>query len=88
MPKCNSIKLLCNFIEIAFRHGCSFVHLLHIFRMTFLNNNYEDLGLTLVRINPKKIKEPNVLRDLVPFLLSKKHEKCPRRSFTFSKVAG
>ena len=27
-----SIKLLCNFIEITLRHGCSPVNLLHIFR--------------------------------------------------------
>ena len=30
-----SIKLLCNFIEIAFRHGCSPVNLLHIFGTPF-----------------------------------------------------
>ena len=33
-----SIKLLCNFIETAFRHGCSLVNLLHIFRTPFLKN--------------------------------------------------
>ena len=32
----NSIKLLCNIIEIALRHGCSPVNLLHIFRNLFL----------------------------------------------------
>ena len=31
-----SIKLLCNFIEIALRHGCSSVNLMHIFRIPFL----------------------------------------------------
>ena len=35
-----SIKLLCNFIEIALRHGCSSVNLLHIFRAPFLKNTY------------------------------------------------
>ena len=30
-----SIKLLCNFIEIALRHGCSPVNLLPIFKNTF-----------------------------------------------------
>ena len=30
-----SIKLLCNFIEIIFRQGCSPVTLLHIFRTSF-----------------------------------------------------
>ena len=33
-----SIKLLCNFIEITLRHGCSPVNLLHIFRTSFLKN--------------------------------------------------
>ena len=31
-----SIKLLCNFIEIALRHGCSPANLLHIYRTPFL----------------------------------------------------
>ena len=33
-----SIKLLCNSIEIALRHGHSPVNLLHIFRTPFLDN--------------------------------------------------
>ena len=33
-----SIKLLCNFTEIALRHGCSPVNLLHIFRTSFPKN--------------------------------------------------
>ena len=33
-----SMKLLCNFIEVALRHGCSPVNLLHIFRTAFLKN--------------------------------------------------
>ena len=33
-----SIKLLCNFIEITLRHGCSPVSLLHIFRTLFPKN--------------------------------------------------
>ena len=33
-----SIKLLCNFIGIAFRHGCPPVNLLHIFRIPFPTN--------------------------------------------------
>ena len=40
MPKCDfkkvaSVKLLCNFIGITLRHGCSSVNLLHIFRTPF-----------------------------------------------------
>ena len=33
-----SIKLLCNFIEIALQHGCSPVNLLHICRTPFPKN--------------------------------------------------
>ena len=33
-----SIKLICNFIEITLRHGCSPVSLLHIFRTSFPEN--------------------------------------------------
>ena len=33
-----AIKLLCNFIEITLRHGCSPVNLLHVFRAPFLKN--------------------------------------------------
>ena len=34
-----SITLSCNFIEITFRHGCSIINLLHIFRTPFPWNN-------------------------------------------------
>ena len=36
-----NLKLLCNFIEIAFRHGCSPVNLLRIFRRPFPNTSEE-----------------------------------------------
>ena len=39
------IKLLCNFIEMEFRHGCSAVNLWHIFRTPFHKNTYEELLL-------------------------------------------
>ena len=32
------LNLLCNFIEITLRHGCSPVNLLHIFRTSFTKN--------------------------------------------------
>ena len=38
MPSAISIKLLCNFIKIALRHGCSPVNLLHIFRTPIPRN--------------------------------------------------
>ena len=43
MPKCDS-----DFIEIALRHGCSLVNLLHIFRTDFLRNTSGGLLLTFV----------------------------------------
>ena len=55
MLKCDfrsviSIKLLCNFMEIGLRHGCSPVNVLHIFRTTFLKNTSGWLLLN-IRIN-------------------------------------
>ena len=38
MSKCDFNKLQSNFIEITFRHRCSPVNLLHIFRITFSKN--------------------------------------------------
>ena len=40
-----SIKLLCNFIEIAFWQGCSPVNLMYIFRAPFYKNTYGGLLL-------------------------------------------
>ena len=42
-PSVISIKLLCNFIQITLRHGCSPVNLLHIFRTPFTENTSERL---------------------------------------------
>ena len=44
MPKCD---LQSNFIEIALRHGCSPVNLLHIFRTPFPKNTSGRLLLHL-----------------------------------------
>ena len=43
-----SVKLLCNFIEITLRHGCSLVNLLYIFRTPFLKNASRWLLLEIV----------------------------------------
>ena len=40
-----SIKLLCNFIEITLRQGCSPVNLLHTSRTPFCKNTYGGLLL-------------------------------------------
>ena len=42
--------MLCNFIEIALRHGCSSVNLLHIFRTSFPKNTSGGL-LLLYKFN-------------------------------------
>ena len=49
MPKCDfkKVALLCNFIEIALRHGCSPANLRHIFRTPFLKNTSERLLLLI-----------------------------------------
>ena len=44
MPKFD-LKLQSNFIEIALRHGCSPVNLLHIFRTSFYKNTHGGLLL-------------------------------------------
>ena len=44
MPKCD---LLCNFIEIALRHGCSLVNFLHMLRTPFRKNTTGRLLLVL-----------------------------------------
>ena len=40
-----SIKVLCNFIEVALQFGCSPVNLLHIIRTSFTKNTYGGLLL-------------------------------------------
>ena len=45
-----SIKLQINFIEIALRHGCFSVNLLHIFRKPFIKNASGRLLLLLISI--------------------------------------
>ena len=40
-----SMKLLCDFIEITLRHGCSPVDLLHVFRAPFHKNTYGEMLL-------------------------------------------
>ena len=46
MPKWDFNKVACNVIEVALRHGCSLVDLLHIFRALFHKNTSRWLLLT------------------------------------------
>ena len=48
-----SMKLLCKFIEIALRHRCSPVNLLHIFKTPFSKNTSGRLRLSLTGSNVK-----------------------------------
>ena len=57
------IKLLCNFVEITLRDGCSPVNLLHIFRTPFPKNTSGWLLLILTclkDIDPCFLKKPAV----------------------------
>ena len=51
-----SIKLLCNFIEIALRHGCSPANVLHIFRTPFPRNSSRWLLLNLSCLYAQDLK--------------------------------
>ena len=51
-----SIKLLCSFIEIAFRRGFSSVYLLYIFRTPFLKNTSGRLFLWLFMLQGLTVK--------------------------------
>ena len=61
-----SITLLCNFIEIALRHGCSSVNLLHISRIPFSRNTSGWLLLLIKTYNSKhdKHRRPRNVRNI------------------------
>ena len=54
-----SIKLLCNFIEIALRHGRFLVNLLRIFRTPFAKNTSRPL---LLKFRLMKFQQINLLQ--------------------------
>ena len=53
MPKCDFKQVALKVIEIAVRHGCSPVNLLHIFRKPFLKNTSGRLLLHLTVFRQK-----------------------------------
>ena len=54
MPKCDFNKVAyCSLTEIALRHGCSPINLLHMFRAPFYKNTYRGLLL-----HPLRLLEP------------------------------
>ena len=55
MLKCKFMKMQSNFIEIALRHGCSPVSLLHIFRTPFPKNTFGRLRLLELELGERFI---------------------------------
>ena len=62
MPKCDFNKVSSNFFEIAPRHGCSPVNLLHFFRTSFPKKTSGWLLLYFVR---KSLQEISVIIILI-----------------------
>ena len=60
------IKLLCNFIEIVLRHGCSPVNLLHIFRTPLPKNTSEGAAFEIANANSTCNTLQHTFRHLVP----------------------
>ena len=64
-----SIKLLCNFMEITLRHGCSPVNLLRISRTSFRKNTSGGLLLGVIRkyhvINKKRNNLKKIMMELI-----------------------
>ena len=56
-----SIKLQSNFIEVALRHRCYPVNLLHIFGTTFYKNTYGGLLTIFMKRNQKRFTENSPL---------------------------
>ena len=61
MLKCISIKLLYNFIQIALRHGCSPVTLLHI-RTSFHKSTYGGLKKVSIFPNRKRLETSMIIK--------------------------
>ena len=59
MPKCDFNKVAGKFIEIALRHGCCSVDLMHIFRTPFSENTTGWLLLAKV-LQVKTAYETNI----------------------------
>ena len=68
-----SIKLQSNFIEILFRHGCSPVNSLHIFRTPFLKNTSRRL---LLMVNTMMENKKGFTNIVISFLRSWSHKPC------------
>ena len=78
MPKCDFNDVLCNFIEITLRHGCSPVNLLHILRIPFLMNTSWCLLLNLKKFDniQQHLKSIKSLKSLMSKKNSNKYLIC------------
>ena len=87
-----SIKLLCNFIEIALQHGCSSVNLLHIFRTPFYKNIFGWLPLNTIHNSgdyADTIRQHILLtfyRKFLPMAVKKSNEKKYRQMSSNSEL--
>ena len=77
MLKCdfNKVALLCNFIEIALRHGCSPVNLLHIFRIPFPKNTSGRLLLIILLVGFYSLLSGLVKRRCIPVSEQRRHQE-------------
>ena len=84
------IKLLCNFIEIPLRHGCSPVNLLHIFRISFHKNTYGRLflinGLEEVTKIYENMQNVQYCSKFAGFCLQLYYQRAPSQLFRKEKV--
>ena len=63
---CNFIEItLCNFIEVTLQHGCSPVHMQHIFRTPFYKNADGELLLHFLLLCVKMVR--HTLKDYIIF---------------------
>ena len=75
------INLFCNFLEIIFRHGCSLVNSLHIFRTTFPKNTC--LLLMIVVLQNKRKKDKTLAYLFCGILRVTKHHVVATRKSIF-----
>ena len=83
-----SIKLLCDFIEITLRRGCSSVNLLHIFRAPFTKNTS---GWLLLYLSRRHFLFHKVIQGLLSSYLQTYHDAASEgayltRSITENKI--
>ena len=79
-----SIRLLCNFIEIALRYGCSPVNLLHIFRTPFPRNTSGWLLLLSFRSTLSSIFLNDVGNSLSSFIARRSSSNLETRCYLYA----